>query len=93
MLSSTIARRVAGTALAGALLAAPVGLLAGTASAAAPADTVQLESVAAPQLTDVDRDHHDNDRDRDRNDHRDDHRGPAQFQQFQQFLPPTGSAL
>lgn len=92
MLSSKIARRVAGVSLAGALFAAPAALLAGTASAAEPADTVQVESAG----TEVARpDHRDGDRPWDgrRNDRRDDHRAPDQFQQFQQFLPPTGSAL
>lgn len=93
LLSSKIARRVAGVSLAGALFAAPAALLAGTASAAEPAATVQVD----PAGTEVARpDHRDGDRpwDGQRNDRRDDHRAPETFRQFQQqFLPPTGSAL
>lgn len=95
MLSSTIARRVAGVTLAGALFAVPLGALAGTASAA-DQDVAQVQTVAAqaaPDPQQIDREHR-------RDDERPDDGPRVQFHQrqdapdvFRQLVPSTGSAL
>ncbi|KAA8890610.1 hypothetical protein F3087_04925 [Nocardia colli] len=89
-------RRLVGIAAAGALIAVPVGALAATASAEAPAPDATIQVQAAgdvdQQGADIDRPHHKHRPDGPRRHHRPDPgAAPQQFQQFQQLLPPTGS--
>lgn len=93
--TSTSMRRLVGLAAAGALIAVPVGALAATASAEAPAPDATIQVQAAgdvdQQGADINRPHHKHRPGGPRHHRQDPGAAPQPFQQFQQLLPPTGS--